>query len=280
MVPTFFILQRKGVYLLFYSLQEVNMIPALAAIPEEGGRGSAYSQIMEGTSKLHLGDFEKAFEYFQNAAALDDSIGLVFAISLIGRGPVCVAKGYREACIAQLAPRLSWIRREAEEKVNALAQYALGFCQANGVCVPQNRESAREWFSRSAENGCALAHVNLGDLYVENGDLKNAEANFREAGKKLVPLGYVHLAKLHEGRDEAKVFHLYERAANVGCVAAYIGLARCYEKGIGTPINQKRAEDLLREARLHGFGTEPHMPEELEDAPMDVDPTSAPAVYV
>jgi len=260
------------------------MIPAvsgrLAVIREEGGRGSAYSQIMEGTSKLHLGDFEKAFEHFQEAATLGDPIGLVFAISLIGRDPVCVAEGYREACIAQLTPHISWIRQQAEKNNCALAQYALGWCQANGVCVAQNRKSAREWFSRSAANGCALAHVNLGDLYVEARDLKNAEANFREARKKLVPLGSVHLAKLYEGRDEAEVFRLYERAANVGCVAAYMGLARCYEEGIGTSIDHKRAEDLMREARLHGFGTEPHLPKELQDAPMDVDPTLAPDVYV
>jgi len=59
--------------------------------------------------------------------------------------------------------------KEKAEKGDAVAQYNLGLCYANGIGVPKDKVEASLWYRKSAEQGHDLAQNNLGALYF-NGD--------------------------------------------------------------------------------------------------------------
>ena len=59
--------------------------------------------------------------------------------------------------------------KEQAEKGDAIAQYNLGLCYANGIGVSKDKVEASVWYRKSAEQGHDLAQNNLGALYF-NGD--------------------------------------------------------------------------------------------------------------
>ena len=52
--------------------------------------------------------------------------------------------------------------KEKAEKGDAVAQYNLGLCYANGIGVPKDKVEAGVWYRKSAEQGCALGQLNYG----------------------------------------------------------------------------------------------------------------------
>ena len=53
------------------------------------------------------------------------------------------------------------------EKGDALAQYTLGFCYANGIGVAKDEVEAVKWFRKAADQGDASAQCNLGVCYAK-----------------------------------------------------------------------------------------------------------------
>ena len=70
-----------------------------------------------------------------------------------------------------------WFTKAAEQG-NAEAQFALGFCYANGEGIEQNYEQAVYWYAKAAEQDNMDALYNLGKCY-ERGE--GAEQNYDKA---------------------------------------------------------------------------------------------------
>ena len=58
--------------------------------------------------------------------------------------------------------------RQAAEKGDASAQFALGECYLKGIGVPQSYTEAASWYRKAAEQGHVKAQFNLGACYLES----------------------------------------------------------------------------------------------------------------
>ncbi|GBC09531.1 hypothetical protein RclHR1_08950009 [Rhizophagus clarus] len=86
---------------------------------------------------------------------------------------------------------------------SANGQCKLGYCYDHGIGTKKNEIKAFEWYSKSAENGFALAQNNL--------------------------------------ENESKKFEFYTKSANEGCALGQCNLGFCYDFGIGTVTNKTNA---------------------------------------
>ncbi|WP_067727401.1 tetratricopeptide repeat protein [Oceanobacillus damuensis] len=109
----------------------------------------------------------------------------------------------------------------AAERGVAESMYTLGYLYENGIGTERNAEKAKHWFTESAKNGDDFAANRLGNEAVENG------------------LG-----------EEA--LRWYKLAADRQDVYGEFNLGMCYESGIGTPINMKKAKYWYQKAALKG----------------------------
>jgi TPR repeat protein len=80
-----------------------------------------------------------------------------------------------------------------------------------------------------------------------------------ERASRSVHMAMLELASLYENGEAGlrpnpkKAFALFERAVSFGSIAGRYHLARCYDLGIGTRVNRRKAASLLREAAALGF---------------------------
>lgn len=97
---------------------------------------------------------------------------------------------------------------------NATAQYKLGLCYYEGKGVTQNKQTAIEWWKKSAINGNAQAQFSLGAEYYYGG---NVTKNYKEAVK------------------------WFKKAAIKGHKGAQYMLSKCYRNGQGVPRDISKA---------------------------------------
>ncbi|WP_042147052.1 tetratricopeptide repeat protein [Paucisalibacillus sp. EB02] len=110
---------------------------------------------------------------------------------------------------------------QAAEKEVPEAMYTLGYMYENGVGTKSDLNESRSWYIKSALAGDVFAANKLGHEAVENG------------------LG-----------EEA--ISWYKMAADHGDSYGEFNLGHCYENGIGTPINLKKAKTWYQKAALKG----------------------------
>ena len=60
---------------------------------------------------------------------------------------------------------MKWYRKAAEQN-DAMAQYNLGCCYANGQGVAKDEVEAVKWYRKAAEQNNAMAQYNLGICYT------------------------------------------------------------------------------------------------------------------
>lgn len=131
----------------------------------------------------------------------------------------------------------------------AMNNVSKNFLEGDGV--EKSIEEHKEWRRRSAECGCVRAMHSIGDDYYHG---ENCETNLKKAqfwfekaihGGSLDAMNSLGLMYEHgdieceNGKEMA--FNLYKQAALGGNVNAYYSLGDCYQKGIGTPINDVEA---------------------------------------
>lgn len=114
-------------------------------------------------------------------------------------------KQYDEAFI--ILKRL--VKKEDLEAIHTLA-----LCYLYGQGTKPNLKEAFSLFQRGKETGYSPSMRMLGSML--------------ETGKATI-------------KDEAKAFELYSAAFHNGDLSAGLEVARCHEKGIGTPINKAKA---------------------------------------
>ncbi|MDX8047270.1 tetratricopeptide repeat protein [Gracilibacillus sp. S3-1-1] len=111
--------------------------------------------------------------------------------------------------------------KEAADKGVPEAMYTLGYMHEKGVGTEVDMGESKRWFTESALYGDVFAANRLGHEAVEN-----------------------------ERGDEA--IYWYQMAADRGDFYGEYNLGLCYEKGIGTPVNLKKAKLWYQKAALKG----------------------------
>jgi len=86
---------------------------------------------------------------------------------------------------------LKWIRKSADEKGFAPAQWFLGGLYYDGKFVTQSSSEAKKWFRKSADQDFCLSQISLGALYYDDKDWNNAlywcekaQINYNKASKQ------------------------------------------------------------------------------------------------
>ncbi len=157
------------------------------------------------------------------------------------------------------------------------AQTLLGFLLENGFGITQNKELARRWYQRAAEQSFLPAQYALYPLLVES-DRDKALYWLKESAKGGYSKAQAVLASLYwEGSivptDPKSAFKWMNESAKQGFILAMIGLALMYEEGVCVNTDPEKAKEYLRRAAEKGDASAAQMlGERLVDA---VDETNA-----
>ena len=148
--------------------------------------------------------------------------------------------------------RVGGVAVGGEQNYNLALDYELG---RNGK--KRDKAKAVYYYTKAAEEGNALAQLNLGVCY-EYGDgikqnLKKAVALYVSASergnaKAQCNLGYCYFNGVGVGKDIKKAVLWYEKAARSGNVRAMNNLGYCYENAQGVAFNAKKAFELYKAA--------------------------------
>lgn len=124
---------------------------------------------------------------------------------------------------------------------NADAQFKLGLAYDSGRGVPREIDTAKMWYSKSAEQGNVEAQNSLGSIYQEEKNYQGARLWFEKAAAKKNALALNNLAYLHDlglGTEQNRkmAFDLYLQSADLGWGEAMWNLANMYGAGqVGAP---------------------------------------------
>jgi TPR repeat protein len=66
-------------------------------------------------------------------------------------------------------------------------------------------------------------------------------------------LGFCYEKGIGTNIDEQKAFELYQKAANLEYARGIYNLGYCYEEGIGTSIDKQKAHELYQKAVKLGY---------------------------
>ncbi|MBT2487480.1 sel1 repeat family protein [Streptomyces sp. ISL-96] len=152
----------------------------------------------------------------------------------------------------------AWFRKAADSGSNE-ARRSLGYLCVQGDGVAQDLAKARELFLAAASEGDVIAAHNLGVFCLEEGegppDLPEAIHWLRFAADGGVDEAAAKLGDVLSDldRDEEALFW-YERAAELGHIAAMLATGCWYRDGIGTSENRVVAVKwFLRMLEHHNF---------------------------
>jgi hypothetical protein len=134
----------------------------------------------------------------------------------------CYANG--RGVVRNYAEAARWYRLSAEQGY-AVAQNRLGVCYSKGLGVAPNYAVAVEWYRKAAEQGNAFAEDNLGTCYT--------------SGRGVA-------------RDYTEAVKWFRPSAGQGCAVAQNHLGICYSKGLGVPQDYAVAVEWFRKAAEQG----------------------------
>src|SRR2546421_295550 len=136
------------------------------------------------------------------------------------------------------------------KKGDSRAQCGLGNCYYDGEGTDKNYKKAFEWYSKSANSGCAEGQHGLGNCYYYG---KGTKQNYKKAFEwysKSANSGYAagqcglgNCYNYGKGTklDYKKAFEWYSKSANGGCVESQFGLGNCYYYEKGVMLDYKKA---------------------------------------
>lgn len=98
--------------------------------------------------------------------------------------------------------------------------FYLGICHLSGLGCHADTAAAISWLEEAADDEDIRAINTLGDIYLEQGEFKNAVL-------------------------------YYEKAVTLGSLEGYCNLGYCYEEGLGVVLNSQKAYELYKFAADH-----------------------------
>lgn len=217
---------------------------------------SLYEKALVGNTdaQLDLADFYKsiqrdewAFDWFKVAA----DAGSVDALYLLGN------EYFVGRVVEHDLEKTYFYYREAAEKGHADALNNYADMYLRGEYVEKNEERALELFKLAADKGVPEAMYTLGYMY-ENGvgtkvDKEESKRWFTESalfGDVFAANRLGHEAVENGQGDEG--ISWYQMAADQGDSYGEFNLGLCYENGIGTQVNIKKAKYWYKKAALKG----------------------------
>ena len=178
-------------------------------------------------------DINKAVEYYEQGAALDD------ADCMVNLG--CILETSKE--YPNDKKRAFELYSKAAEKEKGYAYNNLGTCYKRGIGTENNKEKALECYTKATELDCLEAYWNLYMYYMDEvctpRDFKKA-VEWLQKGDEAGNLQCTYQITKHiihgDGieRNAAKYYFYMNKAATGGYEEAYFDLANCYKDGIGT----------------------------------------------
>ena len=100
--------------------------------------------------------------------------------------------------------------------------FYLGACYLSGLGCRADTATAISWLEKAADNENIRAINTLGDIYRQQGELKNAVL-------------------------------YYEKAVTLGSLEGYCNLGYCYQEGLGVVLNSQKAYELYKFAADHEY---------------------------
>jgi TPR repeat protein len=159
-----------------------------------------------------------------------------------------------------ISGRIQDLKAQAEKGV-AEAQYALGYCFAFGLGVPQDFAQTAKWIRKAAEQGHpAAAHV-LGNAYLDGTfvpkDNNEGVKWLRKSATFGFPYSQVSLGECYaKGRgvtnDWREAFKWFSKAAERGYACAQSWVGYCYRRGEGVPKDLAEAVKWFRKSAEQG----------------------------
>ncbi|MBU5679196.1 SEL1-like repeat protein [Blautia sp. MSJ-9] len=150
----------------------------------------------------------------------------------------------------------------AEEELQSLSCYYLGYIMANNETEEDDAEAAR-WYERAIEKGDTDAMNNLADMYKDgrgvSQDYKKAMKLYEQAIEKgnavaKNDLAYMYMYGEGVDRDYKKAMELYKQAANDGVSTAMANIGWIYEWGLcGQQKDLKKALKWYKKAQENGY---------------------------
>ncbi|GBB84023.1 hypothetical protein RclHR1_10670005 [Rhizophagus clarus] len=128
--------------------------------------------------------------------------------------------------------------------------YLLGYFNYHGIKVNINKKNAFKLYQKAAELENVVAQFDLSYMYIcFEKDYNKAFEISKKLSEKNYPcginrLGYCYEKGIGTEIDNQKTFELYKTAADLGNANGINNLGYCYEKGIGTEINEQKAFEL------------------------------------
>jgi hypothetical protein len=138
-----------------------------------------------------------------------------------------------------LATAFYWFEKSAKSG-NKYAQYNTGLYYHNGYGVPKDIQKAIEYYELAACQGYGKAANALGDIYEHGYTTKDIDRTIKHEK-------YAHIIA-----NPQEAFYWYTNGAHSENIAIF-NLARCYEQGIGTEINLRKACFLYRASNATGW---------------------------
>ena len=193
-------------------------------------------------------DLDEMIEHLWSAAIA----GIAAAQSKLG---FCYEEGIGVPKDTEIAVR--WYQK-AVSQGHPQAQVNLGHCYATGKGVPMDFDRAFVLYERASKNNLPTALYNMGVCFLNGqgvtSDIRQAESYFLRAGKLGEVNSQYQLGVLYEsGSGELKpdlenAFYWYSKSAEQHYPRGLKAVARCYLEGIGTTVDEKRAEIYFQSA--------------------------------
>lgn len=131
----------------------------------------------------------------------------------------------------------TWFKRGIANG-DALCQYSMGLMHLHGLGVPRDPLKAAEYFAPAADQDLASAQVQLGRLFLDQGDVRTATQYFELAARNGHIEAFYYLAELNNlgiGRDRscsvAAVYYKIVAEKAEGIFTAFADANAAYENG-------------------------------------------------
>ncbi|KAJ9668317.1 ERAD-associated protein [Coniosporium apollinis] len=131
----------------------------------------------------------------------------------------------------------TWFRRGISNG-DALCQYSMGLMHLHGLGVPRDPVKAAEYFAPAADQDLASAQVQLGKLFLDQGDVRTATQYFELAARNGHIEAFYYLAELNNqgvGRERscsvAAVYYKIVAEKAEGIFTAFADANAAYEAG-------------------------------------------------
>lgn len=206
--------------------EELNRNDEVDSIVEENAnRGDVDSKVKLGNKCRENGDWEKAFQLYEQAAEQGNAEAQYWIGVLLRDEDIQKSVEYFEKSAENRYPN---------------GEYELAQCYYNGTGKNQNKEVAFQWYEKAAEQGNAASQYILGTFYL-NGEIvdkniKMVKKYYKAAAYNGSAEAQFSLAKCYEYGDMfdkniEKAIELYQKAADKNNIKACCKMGDCYYYG-------------------------------------------------